>query len=232
MKTKIFILAILTLTIASCQKAENEKTLNSTLSACTIKTDDGKILTGVKNTKTNEWIIEPIETSSVEADDLLITLIDTHNRTLIYSLEGTKLGSFENWTHWKTEDADYYHGTNYNKNCYYFPDKKLLCKAKSAYTGSTALLLEKSACWETMDYHGNLLLTLKQPFWIIRSLQDRDGEKIFVVTQQENLTYIVRHFDGTLQTELTKSAWKELEKNFINLKQKNNLATYAETNLL
>ncbi|MBO5038843.1 MAG: hypothetical protein J6C85_05250 [Alphaproteobacteria bacterium] len=232
MKTKIFILAVVILTIAACQKAEKEKPLSKTLSAFTIKTDDGKILTGVKNTKTNQTIIEPIEASSAEIDGRVITITDLHKHKHAYTLEGIKLGSFENWTHWQTEDIDYYHGTNYNKNCYYFPDKKFLCKAISAYAGTKALLLEQSSCWETIDYHGNVLFTLNQPFWIVKSLQGKEGERIFVVTPKGKSAYIVRHFDGKIQKKLSKSAWQNLKKSFVNLKKMSKLAMYAETDQL
>ncbi|MBO5441752.1 MAG: hypothetical protein J6J35_01340 [Alphaproteobacteria bacterium] len=229
---KFIMLAVLAVfMVTSCSRPANEKELNNNLTAFTFTTDDGKTLTGIKNKETNESVIEPVESSSVMTDKHVIVITDTHERKHVYTLEGIKLGLFDNWTHWIAEDRNYYHGTNYNKNCYYFPDKKLFCKATSAYCAANTLLLEKNNCWQVIDFQGNTLSTLKKPFWIVKSLQKRDGEKLFIVRKQ-GVGYAITHIDGSNPKKVSKSAWKKIEKSLTNLEKKSNGVIYAETDKL
>lgn len=231
MKKIIFYLTLglLLIVTASCQNAEKEKVLNKNLTSFTFKTDEGKILTGIKNTLTNRNVIEPIETKSVEADAYVITITDLSNHKQAYTSGGIKLGIFDSFTHWQTSTQNYYHGVAYNKNCYYFPEKRLVCRGAACYQGGNVLFLEKKEAWNVMDYQGNKLFEIKAPFYILKSIKDKDREKLYVAMPKGRFSYILCSSDGSNKKKLSKKNWQKIERSFIHSKQLSSTVLYAET---
>lgn len=211
---------------ASCGYKSEVKPLKGDLATFTAKSIDGEnIVTGVKNLKTGEIIIKPLNYLSITADDYFIVCKDDTDKFFVYNLTGEPQGVFDTFTHFN----NYYLGTSYKKNWCYFVKSGEIIQYDEKYAGLQHLIVHTFKSWQIRDYTGNLVWSIPvEQFYLIKDTK-ATSETLYIAyqTKDKKPQNIIADTTGKTLKKLTNYKWNLLIKKLQNTKPLGS-ATYGE----
>ena len=166
-KSLFYLLSCLLLTgcLLSCGSHSEVSPLTATLQTYTAQDADGEwTLRGVRETGTGSIVVSPDRYSRITADENFIVATKPENGMnviWVYELDGKPVDWFDTFNHFKSDrdsvKMDYYYGTNYDQQFYYFPKTGVAIRTKESARfepGKDYMLILDGNEWKAFTYDG------------------------------------------------------------------------------
>lgn len=176
--------------------------------------DGSKNILGVINTISGDTVIEPQECDSITADEYVIFCHLDKYSVRVYKHDGEEIGNgFELFSYWN-QNGEYYLGTNYKKNSYYFPQTEELINLDSCgkfICASHHIFIKTEKFWEIRKSDGKLLSQIPHNACIVCLDVDINKAEIYIITPEQvdkkKTIYIMRDINNNEITRFTEQDW-------------------------
>lgn len=176
----------------------------------TTHTETNKKLIGVKDRNTGKIILSARECDSITADRYVIFVHQSKYAVNVFKHNGQEIGSFELFSYWK----EYYLGTNYKSQTYYFPKTEEAVKAapnNSLICEGQYMILKTNNDWQIRERDGNLVYKAPLNSCIISMEVDINKSEISIViptkVDKNKKIYIARSLDNEEIGRYTEKQW-------------------------
>lgn len=214
--------------LGACDKFNSEVNPlmgNETLSTFTALAEDGKtVLTGVANPQSGAVIVQPGEYMSVVGDSDVIICKPADGKLHVYRLNGEKLGVFDLFTHW-TENGNYYVGSKYNLQLFYFPKYNETLEVRDTFNQSDIMLMFVDGKWQVRDNFGKYLWQIPSAFTLIKDINSMDKYVFAIAGKYAGALY---DYKGNKLKNLSYTRWKKLQADLQNKHEYQGGAAEAE----
>lgn len=180
----------------------------------TVNSVSKKTMLGVKNAESGTIIISPRECDSITADKHVIFCHNSKYSVNVYNHNGEEIGDgFEMFSYWN-QNGEYYLGTNYKTNTYYFPSTKEVVKCapnSSLQIEGQYMFLKTPQAWEIRDKDGKFVYKAPHNSYIICMNIDINKSEVSIVIPEKvnkwKTIYVMRDLDNKEIARFSERDW-------------------------